>query len=233
MARDLEKNLSVLERKYLDFDTVYDEISRQIDILSSIYSSYNSLLGQEYLLKLKALMRNYRARYSLEGVNFNLIHFLQMKVRENLERSFEEYPRMEHLEEKRATRTPAPAKKTDRPAPSHQWHTFQRNGSWFIVPCAESLVYPFSDAPIEGDGDPKRFNLAMAMGGTVPIQDLFAPPAAGTARIHYVLVIKGPGGTSAFAADRAGRKIMAGRDFITPLLKGGSGFTPGKGSIRL
>jgi hypothetical protein len=65
----IERSLFRLEKKYADFQSLYDAITDRIDLLTSIYSHYNSLLGLEYLLKLKAIMSDYRKRYTHEGIN--------------------------------------------------------------------------------------------------------------------------------------------------------------------
>ena len=56
----IEKQLFQLERQYSDFDSAYDEIVSQIDILSSIHSCFNTMSGKEYILKLKSLLKEYK-----------------------------------------------------------------------------------------------------------------------------------------------------------------------------
>ena len=51
----IEKTLIRLEKKYIDFEESYEDLSGSIDLLLSIYSNYNSIRGAEYLLKLKGL----------------------------------------------------------------------------------------------------------------------------------------------------------------------------------
>ncbi len=81
VSASLESSLALLEKKYADFDSIYEEAMDRIDELAAIYSGINTIQGREYVLRLKALMREYRNRYSIEGINFNALYYLQARIR--------------------------------------------------------------------------------------------------------------------------------------------------------
>ena len=62
ITKSLERDFFDLEKRHFGSDSIYENIITKIDILSSIYSSLNNLHGREYLLKLKALMKDIKNR---------------------------------------------------------------------------------------------------------------------------------------------------------------------------
>ncbi len=219
MTDSLEKAVLNLENKYRDFDAQYHDIIGRLDAIAAIHSGYNCLLGRNYLLKLKALLRHYRKRYTQEGINFNIISFLQARIKETLEESFRDFPKMHHAAGKQRRGPEKTAAHKPQREPRYRWQTFNRNGSWCIVSCRGAEIYSSEDAVFTEGHDPVHF-CVRSPEGDIPLHDLFSgesPPAR--SRFNYVIVITGEGWTAAFAADLPGKKITAGRDIFYQHLK--------------
>jgi hypothetical protein len=229
ISESLEKTLIKLEEKYFDFDEIYGALTGQLDILSSIYSHYNSLTGHEYILRMKALLDDYRKRYTHEGIDFNLLHFLHAKAIELREQQISRFPRLEHngraLEPREDDARP-PANPDEMP---FRWICFERNGSWFISSYDTMERIVFRDAeiiPMEGSA---RYGV-MSGSGSIPVTDLFFRPPGNSAPPESYLIIRERDRRIALAATRVGRKIGARRDFLRERIRTrrDSGFIRGK-----
>jgi hypothetical protein len=213
IASSLQSSISRLEKKYADFDEQYEEIQKQIDVLSSMYAGYNVMLGRDYLLKLRALMKEYRIRYSHEGINFNAIHFLQQKIVELREKSFSGYPALTH-EETLAEWTPVPVPiRLDPEQARFRWITFERSGFRFITAHNGCRVYGAGELP---GGISSATGRPFVTHGTADIEitDLLPPldrPPLPARR--HVVVTRGDSDVC-YAADRVFRTILAGSDVI-------------------
>ena len=213
----IEKGLARLERQYADFQEVYDEIIARIDTLAAIYSNYNSLPGREYLLRLKALMRDYEKRYALEGVDFNAIHFLHARIIELKNRQFESFPAIAH-EPEAAIPPPAPsAPARDIATYPYRWITFEHGLTWYIARFDEVRVLAARKlAGVERAGSRYRAILGT---DTSLITDNAAPaPPLDETIPRFFLVISHNGSERCLAADAAGKRILARRDIISPRL---------------
>lgn len=234
ISSDLEKSLLKLEGKYADFDSLYNEIINQIDVLSSIYSSCNSLLGREYLLKLKSMLYAYRQRYSLDGINFNALHFIHAKIKELQEKSFIDFPEMQHNE------TGAPQPHIEKPAEhadfisNFRWLTFERNNSWFLLPYDSVTVVDRRHATLHGSAQSHNASITF-MNDKFPVIDLLAA-ATHTRYVEplYYIIARYKTRSYCYAATHVGKRILSKKDFISaqmrPLGKTASTF---RGAIRL
>ena len=210
----IEKTLIRLEKKYVDFEESYEELTGSIDLLLSIYGSYNSIQGAEYLLKLKACLREYVTRHTHEGIRFNVLYYLHAKVRELRSGSFSRFPRLGH--DLPAT-APLPAA---RPGfePTHRWITFRRHGAWFIMPYGEVLIIPLEKAAIiESPGGQPCISHE---GADIRIIDAIIPaPGDSVERPVYYIIRIDEDGTVCYAASSTGRRILAGRDIMRGKLR--------------
>ncbi len=215
ISKNLEKHIYKLEKKYSDFDSIYNDITYEMDILSSIYSNYNNLKGKEYLLKLRTLLKEYKKRYTHEGINFDAIYNLQSKIDKLRQVSFEKFPSLEHSsyilidEEENYTQ---PIEK----AP-YQWITFQRNGSWFIIKFDSFQVVKFNDAELltNNGSDAIRFG-----DRTYEVINFFSQfTLKEETQPNYYLMTSYKGVTKCFAVKKLGKRILAQKDFILPQLK--------------
>jgi hypothetical protein len=230
LSASLEKTIVELEAKYFDFDIIYDKLVQQLDILSSLYSSYNSLSGHDYILKLKALIADYKKRYTHEGIDFNLLHFLHAKAIELREQQFNEFPRLEHAGRVLDAHVPAPA--TDPGDLPFKWICFERNDSWFIVPYVhlDRIEYRAAEIIPGGPGAPFRVRVH---GNELPVIDLFATVSASVHTPGSFIILDDARRRLAFAATKIGRRIGARRDFLKDLIKARRGSGPVTGSVRI
>ncbi len=232
LSASLEKTIVELEAKYIDFDTIYAKLVEQLDILSSLYSSYNSLPGHDYILKLKALIADYKKRYTHEGIDFNLLHFLHAKAIELRERQFNEFPRLEHSGRVLDGKAGATARALDPDEMPFKWICFERNESWFIVPYARLERIEYRDAELVPDG-PGSFLLVRVQGNALPVVDLFARSSPAVRTPGSFVVLDDSRRKLVFAATRIGRRIGARRDFLKDLIRARGGSGPVTGSVRI
>lgn len=233
ISSSLESSLSNLEKKYSDLDHVYNDLIEKINILSSIYSSYNNLPGLDYLLKLKTMLNDYKNRYSHEGVNFNVLYFLKSKIIELREKSFSEYPELMHK------KTPAPVKvlKTADPSKTPEarfkWTTFERNNSYFVIPYDEQSVLQYCEVQVIKN--PKLSYMKIKINDTlIPVNDLFSSTMdEPDQKPANFIIISYKNKTHCFAADKVGKKIMSGKDVIFHGLKPAPKSSFACGHIRL
>ena len=224
----IEKSLSKLEEKYADFESIYDEVSDRIDILSSIYSHYDSLLGREYLLKLRAVMRDYRKRYTHEGINFNLIYYIYTKIIELRNKSFEEFPKLKHQQ-----RHPFQGQRSiDTEAMPYRWITFQRNGTHFIAPFDEVTTIDIDQVQDiytdEGGGMHIKVD-----GVESAVIDPLAISFKRKEKPNHFLIVQRNNRIYCFAAWKIEKRIFARVDLLSPRLKSIEKNTGFRGSLRL
>jgi hypothetical protein len=207
----IEKTLLALEKKYIDFNTVYNQLHSEIDVLMAIYSSFNNLLGLEYLLKLKSLLNDYRKRYTHESIRFNVLFFLHSKIKELRDESFSRFPELTHANkasssEKKPQRIPIEL--------PFKWITFMRNESWFITPFDEiSLlkVEDVYDTLREHDGN---CNIEVS-GKRMNVIDLMSKfRRENPERTNYFVLVKKGEITLCYAAYRIGKRLLSKHNII-------------------
>ena len=216
ITKNIQNQLLHLEKKYSGFESVYDEILTQINILTAIYSSFNTLVGKEYILRLKSLLSEYKKKYSHEGINFNTIYYLHSKIAELTSKSIEEFPKLNHSKniyiEKGKTRRPP---KKIRP---FKWITFYRNGSWFIIPFNGIQIIEYKNAETFSSYDTNNIFLKID-GKLIEVIDLFSKsPEWREKSINYLIIVHDIG-EKCFAANRIGKKIYAKKDFVKAALQ--------------
>ncbi len=212
---EIEKSIHDLECKYVDFETAYAAITRQLDVLSSIYSGYNTIHGSESVMRLKAVLESYRKRYTRESLDFNLVYGLLIKIADVRDASFEDFPRLGH-DEMPVVVTEGEIPERDYSRKSHRWVTFERNRSWFIAPFSVITIIKNNDLAIESVEEPDFFTIRIN-GTAAKIKDIFIKSLDQPERPRCVILLDGM--TRNYAADRIGRRIYAERDIITPMLK--------------
>ena len=210
----IENSISDLEKHYAEFESRYGEILEQVDILTSLYSSFNAIEGGESLLRLRAILESYKKRYTREGLDFNLVHRLLLKIAESRNRSFEDFPRLTHHD---AATVVAGADEgtVETSLRRCRWITFKRNRSWFISPFRSIRILSGPDISLQGVEEPDM--LVVGTGSeAVAVRDLLARSIEAASPPRHVILLDG--GSRNYAADLIGKRIFADRDFITPLL---------------
>ena len=204
-----------LEDRYSDFEMIYNRIIRQMDLLSSIYSSYNAIEGGEYILRLRSVLQSYRNRYTREGLDFNLIQNLLIKIADARSSSFEQFPELYHAE-KNVTVIKDAAAGRDRLARKYKWITFERNRSWFVSPFTNSIIRKNENYPIESYEEPDFVHVGIN-NTVLKIKDIFSKFPERQKSPGYYLLLNDR--EKNFAANRIGKQIFSDKDIMTPILR--------------
>jgi hypothetical protein len=212
---EIEKSIHELENKYVDFETAYAEITRQLNILSSIYSGYNIIHGTETVMRLKAVLESYRKRYTRESLDFNLVYGLLLKIADNRDTSFEDFPRLSH-DELPAIVTEGEESDRDFSRRRYKWVTFERNRSWFIASFSIITIMKNIHPAVISAAEPDSLALNID-GHAVTVKDIFMRSAEYPESPRCVILMDGM--SRNYAADMIGRRIYADRDLVTPMLK--------------
>lgn len=214
IQQQLETSIGTLEMKYADFETIYDDIIEQVDILSSIYSSYNSIEGTESVLRLKSVLDAFRKKYTRQGFDFNLVQNLLVRINDLRDGSFTEFPKLAHDDRPVAI---AADEQTDEDysLKPYRWITFERNRSWFIAPFSGIDIRHGQDFPVTGYEDPD-YLVTEINGATLKIKDIFCRRGDPALPLIYILL---DGASRNFAATLIGKQIYAERDMVTPFVQ--------------
>lgn len=211
----VEKSLAALEKKYAEFEPLYDEIIGQLDILCSIYSGFNTVDGGEDLLRLRSLLESYRKQYTREGLDFNLVQRLLGKISDSRNASFEDFPALAHKDA--PTVVEGIEDHTEELAlRKHRWITFERNRSWFIAPFRSIEIIPHPPFTILGVEGPDILRVRIGS-EVVGIRDLLARSLDEPVPPRFLLLLDN--GEQNYAANRIGKRIFADHDFISPLVR--------------
>ena len=210
--RDLEKDIHSLEREYVNIGPLFTRIENSINNLASACARFNIIQGSEYILRLRTIVREYSCHLSRENVDFALLNFLMDKISELRSASFQDFPSAEwnipsntggHCVYRNI-------KKTDYP---WRWITFSRGASWFILPFRNLRIVPFSQFSIHCPGHDSM--LIEAGDKKYTVKDPFSRYT--TEKPHICIIIDW--GTVCHAAEKAGKRIYARKDIITPLIR--------------
>ena len=209
ISKELERNLIELERRSAGLEDCYAVIESKLDTLNAIYRSYATLEGDEYVLKLKALVADHRSSFDKQKVSFNIIHFLLDRIREYETEKLSRFPATERAERKIGYR-PIPLTLAENAR--FKWISFERNGSWFLARYDTARIVPASRTFYKTD--PRRGVCIMTDEGvTRDVRDIFAS-TPGASESPASFVITSSGSESCFAADRVGKRIIASRDVL-------------------
>jgi hypothetical protein len=226
------ESIRELEGNYAVFESLYADLDRQLDILSSIYAGYNTIPGLEDIMKLKAVLRDYRRRYTREGMDFDLVHSLMQDIADARSAAFESFPALSHDSISPASAAQAPTRK-DYSGKKYKWITFERNRSWFIVPYREISIRTNSNFPVVSVEEPDIIHVEMD-NRVIRARDIFMKlPEEPDAPGYFLLLDREKNN---LAAGRLGREIFSDHDFISPMVRPytkAAGNTLSPGRIRL
>lgn len=239
ITKALEHDFYNLEKKYFDFDLIYDKITTEINTLTSIYSSLNNIQGHDYLLKLKALLDDYKKRYTHSSIDFKTIYFLNSKINQLRDQSFNNFPKMEHSVFLYKDLDNIPDEEIDeniqkyaelRRSAYYKWLTFLRNGSWFIISFDKLNIIKSSEAEISGDN--KSGSFIKHRNNFIKVTDIFSR-FSGRGEIRYYIITESGNAVKSFAAEKLGRILMSDRNFISLHLKAFEKSTISPGRFRI
>ncbi len=216
---DIEKSFIELEREYNKFEPIYYRAERLVKILTSIYSSYNAIDGRDYLLKLSAVIQEYRERYTRKGIDLELLNFLNGKVTELRDKCFQEFPALSHeyvypgQEREECPDTSTVLYHAEKRP--YKWVTFMRNRSWFIIRFSDlEIIYPESCDSMSRRGDMVRI---VFKGRSLTFKDIFSKFESEKEPPGYFIALDG--GAKNYVATRVGKRVLSHSDIITPRIK--------------
>jgi hypothetical protein len=204
-----------LENDYTLFESRYDDLDRQLDILSSIYAGYNTITGLEDIMKLKAVLRDYRKRYTREGMDFDLVHSLMARIADARSESFESFPALSHDNPATAPEQRPEPTRRDYSGKKFKWVTFERNRSWFIVPYRDLIIRKNTGFPIVAVEEPDILHVEMDS-RVIRARDIFIRSLDEPDAPDYFVQLNGD---LTLAAGRPGREIFSDHDFISSMIK--------------
>ncbi|MCP4132727.1 MAG: hypothetical protein GY754_17310 [bacterium] len=236
---DLNKALAALEKKYVNFEEVYSTIEKDIEILSSIYAGFNTIKGKEYILRLNTIVQNYKKRYTRDGIDFELLHFLLTKISQLRDESFEQFPLLDHDEDGKkqgdiiSARDSSPLEPPDSAGSSAQpepglddyhpyysrpfkWISFERNGSWFIALFETSVAIVTREKSELAAFEPPDFITVNINNQQFQAKDIFS---SGKERSEPELYIVIDNGARVFAASAIGKRIFSKTDILSGRIK--------------
>lgn len=208
ISKELERTMIELERRSADFDECYETIESKLTTLHAIYRSYATIDGDEYILKLKALVADHRAQIERQTVSFNVIHFLLDKIRTYESEKIGRFPGAEYAKRKIGYK-PIPLTLAENAR--FKWISFMRNGSWFLARYDRAQILPASSVQTS-DALPSSI---LYEGNEYPVRDLLSASSPEPVTSPACFVIIEHDGVCCFAADRTGRRIIAGGDALS------------------
>lgn len=153
---ELKKLLSELDKKHMLEDELENNVKSKINLLLSMYSSYNSIKGHEYLQKIRSVFSKYLELDKKQKTHLNTIDFLMNKVSELKDLSFSEFPELEHSEKPVELHCPKKLDVSNEDQYACKWICFSRNGSNFILKYDTILAATSKEIKISGGGTVKK-----------------------------------------------------------------------------
>jgi hypothetical protein len=211
----IDESIHALEHSYAGFEDRYEEIMQQLDILSSIYAGYNIIRGSEYVLRLKSVLQSYRSRYTRECLDFNLIHYLLLKISDARDSSFNTFPEVSHEDVPLVVSGSQPAE-NNYCGKKYKWVTFERNRSWFISPFMGIHIVKNENYPAVSVEEPDYifFNINNDI---VKVKDIFIASLAEPDAPSYFILLDDK--SKNFAAGLIGKRIYADQNIMHPFIR--------------
>lgn len=231
ISKKLEKYIFRLEKKYSGFDSIYYDINNELDVLSSIYSSYNNLKGKDYILKLKAVLNSINKNHNNDNNNFELVHHLYSKIDNLRNASFDKFPAMDHSDTASAGKIGTKPNTAIHENAKYKWITFSRNRSWFIFRYNSFKIIKYNKAEIIHEG---RNNFLKTVSGKYMIIDLLSKHKLPELNHpEYFLLIEFKNKTECYAAGRPGKRIFSEKNVISPRIIPFQKIKKHKGRVRI
>ena len=227
---DIDKTRNELESEYDNFEKIYDKIENLIGLLSSIYSSFNTIDGNEYIKRLNAVINSYKKRYTRDGIDFNLVDRLLVKISDVRDKSFSRFPVLAHDNTSLPTASLKVQKSKNFKKRPYKWISFQRNGSWFLTRFTSLAIIPGNNCRLVSKIDNDLFKIK-TKNKTFTVRDIFSKSDGTPDKPKfYILLNKG---IKNYAVNVIGEKIYSEKDMMIPLLKpfhniSSSPLTPGR-----
>ncbi|MCX7680063.1 MAG: hypothetical protein N2316_12730 [Spirochaetes bacterium] len=212
----VEKHIILLEKKQKAEKENYQEIEKTLDLLLSIYSSYNCLKGREYLLKLKSCLKDYFDTAENQKTRFNVLSYLVLKARELYGESLKDFPVITHEYPNVRKHETLPLA-INQNSLTHRWITFRQSRWWFIAPYEDCNVIEKSRGCVLTNENGWQNLLVNNNRFKILFFNLLDHNKANT--FNYYIIVHYNHSSHCFAVTEIGKRIMASRDIITENLK--------------
>ena len=212
IQKKLNTELQHLEGLYPPFEEHYYRLKELIEVLTSIYSSINTLEGYEHALRLKALITSYIRRYTREGIDFETLHYLSEKISTLLEHSFENFPILVHHDRQPLEQKDAAA---DISKHKYRWVTFLRGLSWFMAPFTSLRIFDAKNCEVLSVNDNDSITVRIQDKG-IEFKNIFASWDRREVPIRYYLSLDE---SDNYTATLIGKTIYSKTDIISPKIK--------------
>jgi hypothetical protein len=222
IAHILQEFLNELENESLSLEEADNAIENKISILSSRYSSYTTLAGKEYLLRIRTVLREYLSHTPEGDTSLHRIHFLRNSINKLKEQSLQHFSRHHENIRQQSIQRPVfqytlslPYKKN-----RYTWLTFFRNNSWFLVPYTIAYIIPRHKVEFVFDANQDARRPAILFNSSrFIINDLFGHFFySETVNPSYYVIVKHRK-TRCFAAEKIGKHFIAQKNIMIERLK--------------
>ncbi|MBN1500854.1 MAG: hypothetical protein JW982_11890 [Spirochaetes bacterium] len=211
---ELKKLILNLEDKHLNENELHESIESKINLLLTIYSSYNSIKGREYLQKIKALYKKYNHFYKKQSICLNTINYMMQKIDEEKNTSLSNFPGLKHEEPSIDKFNQGEYRYSRENRYNHKWLCFSRNGSRFIINYDTIKIISVSENDIVFSEE----NLYLNYNDTRKIiTDLFHESVFCKNRIPSTVIIKD--NSVLYGADSIDKKFLANKDILSASIK--------------
>lgn len=210
ISLELSKLLSNLKEKNLTDGELNESIMSKIELLLSIYSSYSTLEGREYLLKLKTIFRNYVDLEKKKSAYVNTFDFLISKINDIRNNELKSFPYKKHndldiLDENPIILT----QKTNESDYDFKWICFVRNGSSFVLKYDKIEILKTNDTKVYNRNNKLIFRYNDK---ELTIIDLFKESLFHKNEIPPYIIIRNE--TESFAVDLFEKKYLSKKNIL-------------------
>lgn len=202
-----------------------EELFYKINVSTAINQSYSDIRLSESIIKLKAILNDFKSKMDSNTSNLKVIRHILNKIDKLNEKIFTESDTLKDTDETEYVKAEIvngnePEKIVEKQEFTYKWITFRRNNSWFIVPFNEFEKIDTRER-IKFINPENGFSEAILDSRRIFIMDFMKNLNNEDIYPKYILILNS--GTSYYAADIIGKQIHSNRDIIHPLINEISG----------
>lgn len=210
LSSRFENNIYKFEKDFINLITLFKDLNDQLDLLISIYAHYNSIDGQDYLLKLKALLNEYQQQYNSQKTEFNTIYFLINKINELKEECTQKFPAIStdsfDQPEMPENKPESVNFNLNESNAKYKWLSYDRNESSFVVRY-DKINYLNPEVLNKIQYKENKLFL-IKEGKLIPIMDYFYRSEINSLP-QQIIMVEYQGSTILLAIDSLGKKVLS------------------------
>lgn len=211
LSHSLEKRLFDLEKQSIGIKSLHDEVDSALNTLSAIHIKSNNPAARDYILKMKAHIREHKENIHKQHTVFNIINFLISKSRDYQNISAKRFPSILNDDPTPGFTQITIPKKYHSTLP-YQWISFERNGSFFIVQYKKATAIPARCAHYVLDPSSHEQKILFD-DHSIIVEDPIPPLSPPGEPLLYL--ITSIDSTRCFAADRIGKRYGSSTDILS------------------